>query len=854
MPSFAKRKDAGSPPSPTRSTASLSSTRRRTSQPQLSSRLGLLFAQPAAPLAPTVSGSHSTSVSSTCSSTGSYGSSLSEEALARQLDRDAGGDKMGLRSRRSSGATIRTMRTIGRQGSEEAVVEEAEGSGQVQVPEAGPSRLPFPDVEDNTVLVDITGKGKGRASDSPPRINPKKSMTWQRWNHSPSFPRPSAVDPSTIQPSVPTRPDPDPAIALDVVDGGPRPNHHIGPRETDPPPHELVHTTTVPKQPHDAPPSIPPPPHEVVHAITAPKQPQDNPPPPTKSWWFKSRGKDSPADSTPQSAPVIVEIEGLNATTIDPIPQAPPPAVNDAPTRDCAIQVEGDNAHQAVVDAATIPGPLQAPPTVPLAPLPATDRESSPKSSIRSKAPRTDSLQSTDRHEASPSEPVPSKTITNQATGGSRWYSYLGFTAGSEPTPKAVISDASVSNQVSSPVHLDPVVELPPPPDDASPGPTVASLPTEQPAVTDLSSSEEIKPAAPSETAAIGTSPKSTNRWGGYIYSLVVPQLGERAPSRPASVRAGRESSRPPLEVVVDPHAEQAPAPEATLSVDVAPALSIDPPTPLPEPLSNGCAPEGTASTHAETNLPVPALTQASWLTYLTSRAAQKTITSGASLTSSRNPRRRSDATEEVMDMSNDVDFPSATPNASITSSRPKNKSESRQGRLSITSKTSANGRTAPTPTGRVDGPATPAASASSLPQPAGPVVAPNFVVPTFDATFNRPPRSLPPAHHAAHDPAQSPGSGITANAASLAWKAWGTASNYVYGAAATSQPAKVDNDSEPRGKKEGREVGGNLPRALREPQGQESWRNVKRVVVFGVHGWCVASALAVPSRGLKVP
>ncbi|ORY34567.1 hypothetical protein BCR39DRAFT_513405 [Naematelia encephala] len=102
----------------------------------------------------------------------------SEEALSRQLDGDLGGRQMGLRSRRSSTATVRTVRTSGvRSPSPSASVkEEVEDEAGPSTPEPTLRRVE-PEVRN---AIDVPQQ----------RLNPKASSSWLRWNSpAPSFPR-----------------------------------------------------------------------------------------------------------------------------------------------------------------------------------------------------------------------------------------------------------------------------------------------------------------------------------------------------------------------------------------------------------------------------------------------------------------------------------------------------------------------------------------------------------------------------------------------------------------------------------------------------------------------------------------
>ncbi|KAK4684890.1 hypothetical protein P7C73_g5274, partial [Tremellales sp. Uapishka_1] len=125
--------------------------------------------------------------------------SLSEEALTRQLDKDSGGDKMGLRSRRSSNATVRTMRTVSgmREQSPAPSVREEEEPVDTQHLEsvAGPSNpsppLAYPLVIHPSQPLEST-KRSPRGSSSPPSraLNSKNSSSWLRWSSpTPSFPK-----------------------------------------------------------------------------------------------------------------------------------------------------------------------------------------------------------------------------------------------------------------------------------------------------------------------------------------------------------------------------------------------------------------------------------------------------------------------------------------------------------------------------------------------------------------------------------------------------------------------------------------------------------------------------------------
>lgn len=194
-------------------------------------------------------------------------------------------------------------------------------------------------------------------------------------------------------------------------------------------------------------------------------------------------------------------------------------------------------------------------------------------------------------------------------------------------------------------------------------------------------------------------------------------------------------------------------------------------------------------------------------------------------------------------------------------------------------------------------------ASTGKIPSaPAVPVRPPNVITPSFDDTFRRPPRSLLPydeeqalmkmkgglggrGRGGAGAGAGAKATGESGTMGKMAWKAWGTASYYMYGATPdapsgtgtpsnqsasvtqSSNGAESDADSVPqetRGLAAARHVGASLPRllglhhsALSPPSASSlqtgadpdsysdsGYVNVRRVVVVGVHGWFPAKML----------
>lgn len=176
----------------------------------------------------------------------------------------------------------------------------------------------------------------------------------------------------------------------------------------------------------------------------------------------------------------------------------------------------------------------------------------------------------------------------------------------------------------------------------------------------------------------------------------------------------------------------------------------------------------------------------------------------------------------------------------------------------------------------------------------------PNVITPSLDDTFNRPPRSLLPLDEEMRlrtgggAGGESAGSGSgSGTVGKLAWRAWGTASYYMYGAAtdppasSSQKPSTLHNGrtdssdtsvtaaahshadadadagaasaADKRGLGAARTVGSTLPRLLGlntsafpptagspspTPSSSSGYDHVRRVVVVGVHGWFPAKML----------
>lgn len=369
--------------------------------------------------------------------------------------------------------------------------------------------------------------------------------------------------------------------------------------------------------------------------------------------------------------------------------------------------------------------------------------------------------------------------------------------------------------------------------------------------------------------------------WGSYLYSFV---------GRPEAVKAESQTIAAPLPASEPPNAEVDKIGDGhgTGSGSVAGA---DVSRPNAQPVAVETQPEGASGTTSQpsSNADVVQTLQSpdsnaaatsrkgstasasGWLSYLAFRASQKKITADSAL--SVGEPRRSAETSGVMDLSADPDFPSSSPDpgaanpgklgaAPAPSGSKDGKLGPRDKRLSVSSTKSAgseamNGTTSrPSSTRLGVSPKASAAnlkasitgkasSSSALPgQPAPPASQPNFVIPTFETTFDRPPRSLAPLP----DPTTPDGKGLTAATTGLAWKALSVAGSYVLPAQAdsagkgTTTPTQqgAAEGQETRGLKEGRMIGAELPRriGLQGGSADDGWKHVRRVVVVGVHGW----------------
>jgi hypothetical protein len=369
----------------------------------------------------------------------------------------------------------------------------------------------------------------------------------------------------------------------------------------------------------------------------------------------------------------------------------------------------------------------------------------------------------------------------------------------------------------------------------------LAPLPPVEPTVQNQEQEAEVQevevqePAGDRDTVRNSSNhalPRKT--WGSFLYGIVIPQVGstssvavENTDTSKSVIPTSATTEQPPVHIDSDPTAEindtNTEGPSKVL-VPVEDA-KLKPPT--------ATAPRRSSQ----------ASTTGGWLNYLAFRASQKKI---------ENPASSIDSTQEVME-SNDPNFPADTqpdtqvvkaandskPNTKTSMPPPSGLPDKKKKRLSTSSIKSATSVVPipPSPQNQSKGgtaASTPAPSTkiSSLPPPPQvPTTQPNLVIPSFSTTFDRPPRSFLPPKPVFPTPQPQPG---------LAWRALGAVGSYVY-PGQEKMEEKVDvGPKETRGLKEGREIGTDLPRriGLGGEDPDDGWKNVKRVVVVGVHGW----------------
>lgn len=348
--------------------------------------------------------------------------------------------------------------------------------------------------------------------------------------------------------------------------------------------------------------------------------------------------------------------------------------------------------------------------------------------------------------------------------------------------------------------------------------------------------------------------------WGAYFTSFVfssaasTPVKDKEQPERPKNTTGQSKDSEATIVETADPAADQKPLPTEELPGQPNERTSTPPPaTHLPAPPQQAIAQSSTPSPGSKRQLASSTSSTAGWLNYLAFRASQKKIT--GSTVGSEEPRVSGEtAREEVMDFENDPNFPApesptkaAAEKALVKKeqtvppphrgARDKNLTHKRSQNLSQAQSLALDARrqssTSSTRSGvlaneRPLGAANKHKSSSLPPPPQPPAKQPSLLIPTFETTFDRPPRSFLPRTTA----------GGVATATGVAWRALGAMSSYVYG--------EKEDAKETRGRKAGRDVGADLPRRIGLGSGtpDDGWKNVRRVVVVGVHGWFPAKML----------
>jgi hypothetical protein len=673
---------------------------------------------------------------------------------------------MGLRSRRSSTATLRTINTVngagggGPQSPRESIAEVAEeDEGE---PEAG--------------IVEMGTKQDDRRA----RLNPKASNSWLRWNSpTPSFPRGKGKGKEVIEDRIPGRR----TSTIGDGDGG---NKKAS--EDEAPVEDDDGTTTVKLRQ--------PPATENVNAgeqagdtIKASQSGPGTIPPPSErkaGGWFT---KNPPPAPPPNSHEPDSITSSTTTTTASPAAPSPPPNDNTDPSlAPASPQIQPTNGQDAKSDGEPTRDVI----------IGGSEGTKAAESPGGWKEYLTWGRKGASRLPI-PSHPEPSIESTNIV-----------------PTENADIPD-------TRPVTHEPTTELAEPTEMKPPSPITT---------------EEDSPDHPTTQKPSSDPPRKT--WGSFLYGIVIPQTGPQTSGTVGSENAetvepvnptSATTEQPPVHFEVDPTTE---IERQVLEQPNESTKSVSEPTDdstLKPPISTKPRQNSQASTTG------------GWLNYLAFRASQKKVENPPS----------SIATEEVMDLSNDPNFPvepptplEPKPSKPNDNAKPGNMPppsglpDKKKKRLSTSSIKSATSVVPipPSPQNQSKGgtaASTPAPSQkiSALPAPPQvPATQPNLVIPSFSTTFDRPPRLFLPPKPAS--PALQP------TQPGLAWRALGAVGSYVYpGQEKVEEKAKIV-PQETRGLKEGREIGTDLPRRIGLAGGDpdDGWKNVKRVVVVGVHGW----------------
>lgn len=782
---------------------------------------------------------------------------------------------MGLRSRRSSTATVQTIRTVredeaaggagGAEGSispsireeeEEAAQMPMEGQGEASTstsrlhPGAGRSNSERRDLQGERTESDAesvatisrarerdracSGTVNGNAS----RLNPKASSSWLRWNATtPGFPKANSIKGKGKE--VEARP---PGVRS-----------------------ESSSSTGVEAQ-------LP------NQASTQENQASDT--------VAKPRNTVDRGDSAEHSNDGQTESQAGDTIRAGAAPVQPPPNDRLASPANQPSSVKTPMRARGWWSRTTpVPMPKAAPETKPSAelakpPIPISQAEPAPQPTDPAS-----SQQSSQKEQppAGPTEKAAADPVTSnegirrpesEQAGQSGWRSYMTWRS-SVPTPTSASGGDKASINTTAIRSRTPSIQATPKEHELSApkaGPTESAQaqptqPTEQPMLVSPDGEEppQLDPVPPStQEAASMPNPQPTSGWGSFLYSIVIPQVGPPASATPVA------SSSSATVIAPSPDVEQKPVAATSLPVSsVSPSDPADPPIEspsgaiaaepdvVPKPKEEGVPP--AASTIRESSAQA---SSTGWLNYLAFRAAQKKLPPAGSTKTSETAAPRQ-STEEVMDFSSDPDFPpgpaTSTTNKQIANAANTETESSslkdntmkpptnlpRKKRLSNASNRSASSTVpippSPRPRSTIDtisAGTTPKQTSALPPPPAVPAVQPNLVLPSFSSTFDRPPRSLLPLA----EERQKPSTPAPAATTGLAWRALGAVGSYVYGSTGDTKASEVETEkvTETRGMKEGRGVGDDLPRrvGLNGGDPDEGWKEVKRVVVIGVHGW----------------
>ena len=754
---------------------------RRPSNPHLS----LIFAQGGS----TLSGNEL----STSKRPGTH-SSLSEEALFRQLDGDLGGKQMGLRSRRSSNGTVQTVHTAARGRSpspSHSVAEVAEED------EAGPSSN---QLSNSLVPSEPYPISDTRSGPSQP-LNPKSTTSWLRWNSpSSSFPQagpetgkgkgkiPNAVEEKELVPRL--------ANSADLASFEPPP---------DPLPCSISASQVV--EDHQPSPLSPRPPdlgkEDGIQAVPPSSQSRG------RGWWGRKPSITTSKEKGEQ--PPGRRGKELNYPNNDNTSSRPSPP-----------------------DTTYLAG-SKPPSAVPTTPDTFPKPVSPAQTAIQTSTDQTQRGRWQDYLWRSEGKNPAEKSLAEPPSDirGINGLPYHGFLVPSESTPNK--SASGDSSQVPAPKLSAP---------SASSAPlalSASTLPSEAPETSLPASSVLPRPSSSSDTLTIPG-------WSSYLYSFVVPPRPSNnasSPSPPHFIEPTSSSTdqKPVSAETSSTFIETAPVESGNIDT-----LKLQSPPPTRQPA----------------NTP-----SSGWLNYLALGSGQRKLPSNSvqSTNSCETAIPIDGAHEELMDFSGDPEFPSTT---TLSSTNPDDRSQAitakkasqalavRKERKSFSSIRSGGSTTplssSPQTQSLLDLKVSSATVHSKIPFSATPQqtqgAQPNFVIPTFAASFDRPPRSLAPVSPLSSPDTSSRSTGITAATTGMAWKAIGAVGGYVYGGVSESalpaSESQMGNEKESRGRKDGREVGGDLPRRIGLLSGSEDdgWKRVRRVVVVGVHGWFPAKMM----------